>query len=365
LAEWHWVLTDGNGSGLAELTTAAGKKIDYKRSGLPEASCTISLEDEAASLLWDCLLNTSLPRLKAYRDGTLRFRGYLAPFQEELEEAATMSLVFRGPFGRLLGDGDGGGRFTAESLDEIADAGQIAKDLIDAANADRTTRIATTGTIETTKLRERTYEYANVGDEIVNLSSATMLDGYDFEVTPSDGSTTEGIFNVYAQQGSDQPNAVFEYGEATLANVQQVTRSVLPPVNAVRVLGAEGDVAEVTDAGSISKYGKWWRQESSSDVADFAVLQDQAYGFLRPDPIRILDFTPDPALAPLPWDAYWLGDTVPFRGRRGAFNEDVSVRVNGISVAIDENGNEAFEIPDPTTPGEEQVIRAGLTVEVV
>jgi hypothetical protein len=63
-----------------------------------------------------------------------------------------------------------------------------------------------------------------------------------------------------------------------------------------------------------------------------------------------VSFTPEPDLAPSPWDDYWLGDTVSFFGRRGAFYEDATMRVDKITVVIDDDGNEAVEVERPGSP---------------
>jgi hypothetical protein len=104
-----------------------------------------------------------------------------------------------------------------------------------------------------------------------------------------------------------------------------------------------------------------WVQEIASDVSEQATLDDKAQALLRPDPIKVVAFTPDPTLAPLPWDDYWLGDTVSFFGRRGAFVEDVTARINKITVVIDDEGNEAAAVEQPGTDGD--TITSGVEVE--
>ncbi|MEJ7787494.1 MAG: hypothetical protein WKF96_22040, partial [Solirubrobacteraceae bacterium] len=54
-----------------------------------------------------------------------------------------------------------------------------------------------------------------------------------------------------------------------------------------------------------------------------------------------------------------------FYARRGAFVEDVRVRINAFSVVIDDSGYEAFAIEDPRTPGEEPSIVGAVEVEIV
>lgn len=358
MANWSFLLASSLGGNLAELSTASGKALTFTRNGVPEATCSISHEDAAAALLLADLRN-GLPTLRAYRDGILRFHGYLAPFSETLEESTQLDLTFRGPFGRLIGDGQSPGRFTAVNRRFTAtDAGQIAVGLINDANTTGITGVRTDGAIAVTKTRDRAYQYANIGEAIVNLTR--VLDGFDFEVTPIEYANGYlGRFNVYATQGAVLNGVDFEYGPETLANVRSVTRQTQPPRNVARVLGANGLVAETTNAASVLTYGQWWVQEQLPDVSEQATLNDKAQALLRPALVKVVRFAPEPALAPRPWDDYWLGDTVAFYGRRDAFEEASSMRVNVIRVVIDDDGNEAFEIDDPTGDGAVQAVVEG------
>lgn len=367
-ALWTWLLCDASGSPLAELTTAAGRTITYRRNYYAEAACTIAHEDDAAALLL-LALHDGGARLKCYRwtdgstTGTLRFNGYLAPFTEAAEEASSLSLVFRSPFGRLIGDGSNRGRFTEATVPFTAqDAGNIAASLINTANATAPTGL-TVGAIEATVLRDRTYQFVNVGEAVVNLTA--VLDGFDFEEVFTESGST---FNVYAELGQDRPAALFQYGPDTLNNVRSVTRTTQPPINAVRVLGANGlSSGWITDAASIATHGRFEFQSSASDVTEQATLESKAQALLRPAPIKTVQFTPELGLenCPAPFDAYNVGDTVRFYARRDSFTEDVSARIDGFRVAISEDGYEESEISDPSSADSESVIGAVVAVEVV
>ena len=370
-ATWTWLLADAAGNALCELTTAAGKQIVFKRNTLSEATCTISHEDEAASLLWNALMHTGVPTLRCYRRGSNdtiaadRFNGYLAPFSEDAEEQATLSLVFRSPFGRLIGDGSTSGRFLVPELAPFAnvDAGLIAKTMIDAANADSFTGLATTGLILPSKVRNRTYPLGqNIGQAVINLTN--VIDGFDFVEIPVDGGTTLAALSIAPSIGVDRPDVRFEYGADTLANVRNVNRTVAPPVNVAMVIGANGLTSVKTDEASIAIYGRWPTLVSQTDVSEQATLDDKAWALLRPKPTRVIQFTPDPALAPLPWDSFDLGDTGRFFARRGALREDVAVRLNAMTVVISDDGTESVAIPDPLTPDGEAMLQSSLAVEV-
>jgi hypothetical protein len=194
-ASWTFILTDANGSALAELNTASGRTIALKRNSYTEVNLTISHEDDAAALLLNALASTGVPKLKGYRrsanadpsaPATLMFRGYLAALSEQSDETSLLTATFRSPFGVLVGDGDKAGRFVQGQFDLVytaTDAGMVAQYLINIANADSPTGLATDPSlIVATKLRDRDYPVGqNIGSAVTDLTA--VLDGFDFYET--------------------------------------------------------------------------------------------------------------------------------------------------------------------------------------
>jgi hypothetical protein len=374
------MLADAAGNALCELTTASGRTISYQRNTYAEASFVVGHEDDAGVLLLNALRNTGVPTLRCYRRGSspqigpfggpeaeLVFNGYLASCSEDLSETALLTPVFRSPFARLVGDETSSGRFTnGSTVFTQTDAGTIAIALVDAANTDGETGLSTSdGVFIPTKLRDKTYSYANIGDEISALSG--MLDGFDFDETFIEGGTKQSKLNIYDRQGLDRSSyAQFAYGPDTMANVQSVERQTSPPLNSVRLLGGNGLVAIAEDPQSIAKYGKWPYQGSFTDVIEQQTLNDKAWGLLRADPRKTLSFVPELGMAacPRPFDDFWLGDTVSFTGRRAGFQESQRLRVNAIRITVDDNGDEVAEIPDPLSPEAEATLKANIAVEI-
>lgn len=365
-AIWTWDLASASGARIAELTTATGKTITYRRNHFAEASCTIAHSDEAASLLFDALAQ-GIPMLRCYRravgssSGDLRFVGHLAPFTEALEETGTLSLVFRSPFARLLGAGADRGRFTPAITYTDQDAGVIASNLITATNTDGATGL-TVGNIEATKVRTHEFPYGtNVGQAIQNLTN--VLDGFDFE---EEWTETGSTFHVYAQLGTERAAAKFEYGPETLNNVRSVSRTTQSPVNVAKAAGGSGLTSEKSDPSSILTYGRWEAFKSFPNISEQATLDDKAHAALRPSPVVVVSFVPEYGLenCPKPFDDFHVGDTVYFYGRRDSFVEDAAARVNALKIVIDEDGAEAAEIDDPATPEEDSSLESSLSVEV-
>lgn len=382
-AIWTFILCDAAGNALADLATASGRTVAYKRNSYAEVNLTISHEDDAAAVLLDALGNSGVPKLRAYRRSVtdvlsspapLRFAGPLMALQEASEETSLVTATFRSPFSVLVGDGDKSGRFLTSQFPTIydaTDAGQIAADLIDTANGDSPTGLAV-GNITTTTERWATYPPGqNIGSAIVNLSA--LLDGFDFEevyeVPPGvapfyAGGVPDAWMNIVPSLGTVNPFARFEYGPATLNNCQSMQRNTTPPQNSIFLTGANGLTSVYQDTTSVAKYGEWWGHYDLPNVTDQATLDAKARALCRPNPIKTVTIVPDLALSPLPFDDWNLGDTVPFLAARKALQENTQMRINGFTVPIDENGIESTSVDDPTSPEEDAVTLAQLTAEV-
>lgn len=504
-AQWTFVLTDASGNALAELSTASGRTVAFKRNSYAEVNLTLSHEDDAASLLFSALGNTGVPRLKAYRRGSndptsqpasLRFRGPLVGLQETSEETSLLTATFRSPFNVLVGDGDKSGRFLTSQFPTVYDgfdAGTIANALVDTANRDSPTGLATDpGLVVATTARSATYPTGqNIGSAIMNLSA--LLDGFDFYETFVDtGATTrtpngdgplnvgasnffnttpwgapsgtyyyvvtailgtgethasnevsvvmtagssesvdvfwdsvvgatsyrlyrasspggetvspallatvspvgsgqqnyldtgtaasvgavtsslgpvwfpDAFLNIVPSMGQAQPNARFEYGPTTLSNVLSMGRTTTNPLNTLFVTGGNGLTSTYSDATSVGKYGQWWGHYDFPDVIDQDTLDAKARALCRPNPVKTLTLVPELGLdnCPKPFDDWGLGDTVSFLASRGALSENTTLRINGFTVPVDENGLETVSVDDPTQPEEDAVLMAQLTAEV-
>lgn len=384
-AQWEWVLCDGHGKPLAELTTASNKTINFRRNYYAEASFVISHLDAAAYPLLEAVEHGPLPTLRAYRQGVgatssvLRFNGYLAPFTEELEELGTITAVFRSPFGRLYGDGwSGSGRYSAHGItaeevhgDEIAASliklyGGLSTGVTGAEDPNFLSEGGpehakyeeayftglTIGELASTAKRTITYKFANVGQAIILLSQ--MTEGFDFyETFVAEQSTSVPImsrFNTTSHQGEEKQHARFGYGPGTVANCKKVTRTTAAPINKSRLIGS-GSIASTTEEGmteSLEKYGRWMSQQQVSSLPNIEVIEKRAKELLRAEPVKTVIFVPDlsQSSCPQPFDDFYLGDELPFYGNYGAFKQTGLCRLNEFQIAIDENGFEQAEVPN-------------------
>jgi hypothetical protein len=304
------------------------------------------LDPEYAALI-NVIATGETPLLIVFRDGIVRFAGELMGINETVNEAGSqVTVVFGNPLARLMGDSDNTGRFTdvGVTFTQI-DQGAILWSLVDTANSIADTRIRL-GTIEPTKLRDRIYDYKNIGAAFKEM--AAVLDGPDFEFAPLDPLENDGKLaelNVMNHQGVDQLNAIFGYGPDTLANVNGYAREWRPPINRVRTISTEGLAALKTLPSSITQFGVWEMIESLSDgTVEQATADERALDLLRSGWTRVVSFTPESDIAPQPFDDYGIGDTVSLNIRDGAAVEELSARMNGITVTLDADDNETHEL---------------------
>lgn len=333
---------DSTGTSLCDLR--APMKLTFMRNRARQADVSLDIQGSEAVLLTAALAD-GLPRMRVWmrdgdQDGQLVLNAPWAPMREDAEDGettgGTLQALFRDPFALLER------RPTPVSLTYTAeDAGQIAWSLINGTSGTLGPTGINEGTIQATVDRDRTYENTTIAEVIVQLTE--VQGGFDFEIAPVDDGVTIGEFNVYASQGQDRTigdqAVVFEFGPDTISNVRKCGRETQSPINWVRALGEGGIIAEASDATSIAKYGAFADIIQALDVSEQSTLEAKAQGALRPDPIRVTNFEPDPELAPQPWRDYWLGDLVIFRADLGSLNLDIRARVNGIELDIDEDGN--------------------------
>jgi hypothetical protein len=365
-AEWTWLLCDGRGGALAELTTARGKSATFTRNSYAEASCVIGAEDDAALLIADTL-KTGWPRLRLYRrpanssTAAVVFNGHFAPMTAQAAEGSTLQIVARSPYARVVGSGSGAGRFRTVPLNPSPN--QLTLLVAVVLGGSSNIQLAM-GLTADTKVRTISVQPGqNLGEIITNLSN--MDTGFDFTERFVDDPAVNlmSYFDTYARLGSDRPEVRFEYGSNTLSNLRDVTITTAPPINQAFLLGANGISTFKTDADSQVTYGPWPLTKTFSSISTQELLDDRAISLLRPEPIQTVDMTPD-GHAPRPWDDFYLGDTVYVYVNRGALQINTAARVNSFTVVVDDNGIEAAQTPHPMMPDEQAAISANLEVEV-
>ena len=343
VAQWTLILRSHTGSVLTELIDSRDIGISRELNRPMDIGGTLDQSSPQAVKYQDALGN-GIPQLLGYREEsgtkTLRFAGLWTPDTEDADpNGAAINWTFRDPLATL------DQRVTAELYDPVGlgftDAGEILEALIDNANTDSNTFLAT-GDIEATVDRDVTYEWKSIGEAGRELQELDL--GFDVTVTPSTSASTLGTLAVVADAGGFVEAARFAHGGGTQDNCQQVSRERRAPRNHVIVIGDQGVSVEVSDTASIAVYGKWTHVENLTDQVDADVLLGRGQSLLRPNPIEIVTFTAEPALAPQPWEDYDIGDTVPIYVNRDAFQADTTARVIGISIDLDDDLRETSHV---------------------
>lgn len=348
--QWSWILADEAGRPLPGAHIARGRRLVAQRSLELEARLTLSLHDTAAIRLFETLRN-GIPQLRVYlhippeTDARLVFSGLLAGMSgaDQADGESHVNLIFRDAFSVLRH------RFTATSVSYTAqDAGQIARQLIDATHtAHGDTTIATDPAwVTATKTRDRAYESKQVAEAIGELTEVQdPIDWWAVYLDPRENAGKTMQFHAGPPRGSDVPGAKFEFGEGTLFNCKAYGFTGGLPVNRVRGIGAQDPatglplVAERLDQPSIDRFRTYMQIVSATDVSEQATLDDKARGALRPGVGLVTQFTGDPALCPLPIRDFNLGDTVRWNVDDGAMQEQTSPRVQTIEVGLDDSDN--------------------------
>lgn len=364
--EWTFDAVDGQGVRLADLTgLATGKRVTFKRNTWVELAGTLSCDDLPAGLL-TAAMRTGWPSIRAYRrapganSGAFQFEGKLAPVLEDAEVGATFAFVARSPLWRL-------GLFSLLSQQTGAAGSQpdgttIANMLT--YNGYGALAGLTIGNVDPLTT-SHAYSFAAGASLLGSMQALTgLLDGVDIaERFVAPGSV---VLDVMATAGSARPNAVFQYGDGTMANCKAAGKTTAPPMNYVVLIGADGLVSIGQDFASQAIYGVWPNPAgavAAPATGSQAMLDSLAAGMLRPRPITTARFTPE-TNAPKPLDDFVLADTVSLYANRGSLQISAPARVNAFSIVIDDNGIESAEIPDPTSPEDEMGLRASLALEV-
>lgn len=235
---------------------------------------------------------------------------------------------------------------------ENVPAGDIVDGLLDEINASSPSGITLPApNIDVAPSWNRTYsKYDKVGQMIQEL--AATENGFDWTIDP----ITKEMSIHYkvgppSGYGEVRSAAVFGY-RVFPNNVRQLRRTIDAEIaNYVITRGKYGSAASI-DAGSVSTYGQFEEVISLSDVADMDIVKaySAAEVAVRSEPRQRFEFLPRHELAgsdqgvPTVYTDYWLGDIVYLSANYGRLNiQGQAVRVYGIDITYDQNGNATVE----------------------
>lgn len=337
-------ITDELGNLIVELSGRAKKrKIDLVRNGVYEASWELDLDNletlaQQLGINTKSLLTIGKNEVIIKRLGVPFFGGKISYYETKLEDAKTVTLKAQGWL-ELFKD-----RFSGpEDVYTDVDQGAIAWDQIDdsqqAANGDFG---ITQGTIQTSRNRNRTYEYKSVKDILIKLSEVD--EGFDFEFTP------DKRFNIYyPEMGVTRSEFQFTY-PGNIKSIK-ITTNAAELVNYAIARGqgfGEGQIIDIRqDTLSQAQYKRREQILDFSDVPDIETLQELADEEIRikKDPLEILEIQLDGGLSPI-IGSYWLGDRVKVIVENLLLYSHINAfyRIDKIVIEIDDNDVETVTL---------------------
>lgn len=355
---WSLQLTDLAFNPVGEVLNASGRAINVGLGRVDTASFLIRLDNPLVKYL-----DGDLGYVKAYRNGVLMFFGPVISTEEAGErESATLAVNAAGaPWvlaHRLVGKTATG--FVQATL---RDRALIVKDMIDAANAENETHIATTGSISAASASSyQASPYKPLSECLTDL--AATLDGFDWRFLPVEnfaaGVVTGqkiGTFSAAPVLGSTRGEAIFEWG-AGRNNTVSYKRARTRDTQANKVyhnIDAGPDQPNAptvtqSDADSIAKWGLL-EDLAQADILDNGLRQRlvDEHVRVRKNPRQTLEFQPhlDDASGRIPQYGtdYSVADTVRVRvGYNGVTRYDVLMRVWAANFSIDDMGVETLSL---------------------
>lgn len=283
--------------------------------------------------------------VRIFQDGTCRFKGRICdPLQRKPRE---LNVTCSSPLGLY------NRRQLQEEKASVTpvDAGEVVLESL----ADENLRSPTGMVIGTVQPSvSHPYDY-QAGTDLLSIVTglANGVDGFFFRETFPDDipSVFSKLQILYPTAGIDRA-CRFQYGDGTMANLDDYTVTEGLPVNGVSATGSSL-TSRAENAASIAAYGLFEVQASFSDVTMQTVLDQQAQGVLYPSGTKTYQVMPGAGSnTPAFYDDFDVGDTVLLTVHDGStWFDDVRVRVNDATLSVSD--------------GSEVTLVTAMTLEVV
>lgn len=341
MSEYKYILWDFRTGQKEILPEALGRSYSYQLNRAGKASFSLPLTTER---LQRFPLYIGVTRLLIYRADKLIWAGVIWEITEDAQDDEGTINVQCTEIFHILSEK----RYTSNSYINT-DAGQIAWGLINTTQGLAGGDLGITqGTIQTTQNRDRTYLDEKVGEKIIQLTE--VINGFDFEITPSIKVNTLGVFNVYSKRGSVIDTFRLEYGEGLRNNIQSWSRkrTLSDMYNSVIVEGeGYGDIAlksTQTDNSMITAVGLLEGRVQEKSVNQQTTLDTKAQEFIRVRKTEqfIYDITLNNAYND--FGKYDIGDIVPVKIKYGYLDINTTMRIYGIDVRVSDAGEEVIKL---------------------
>lgn len=319
---------DGNIKGV--FTNFQSLKFSHTLNREGYCRFTISLSDPKVD---GNMIQIGKREVYVYREGTRVWGGILTMVEGALTSNNDMMTVYAKGFMEYFK-----ARYTDDSrIFTSTDAGEIAWTLIDESQSLTNGSFGITeGTIETSVDRDRTYEYKNIYDAIVQLSEVN--NGFDFEITAAKE------FNVYyPMRGDDLSDSqILKWGK-NIKEVKKFVHEFTEPVNEVTVLGTGLAVETRTDSQSKTDYNLRQLIYPYKEVEGASFLQAKGDEILNKGkvPRREYEIVQIPESYPT-YGVLQMGDWVRVEVSHGSYLEIADViRINQMIINV-EKGKETI-----------------------
>lgn len=341
---WNFVLANQAGTTIDVLDGSAKQvQLEYVRSDVGKAIVQLDVDDERAITLIQQVVSIT-PRLYCYRDGVLKFAGFLTSIEQTAESDGTLTATFEDGLAllRYRITGKDLEYYNKNSADIVAGNPTPGTSLLAQANATTATGLVAGSVSATTVvLAELLISREVVLDRVLDISR--MTGGPDLRTNPQAQGSTLATLDVGQLYTGTTPVAYFAYGPGTTVNVLSVQQQITPPQTRVIVVGNEveaSSTATATVTTAESALGRWEIVEQRSDLESTTDCLNTADADVRAAWTQTISFNPDPAIAPVPLDDYKVGDAVRVTVNRGSLAADATARVNRIGIVIDSSGVE-------------------------
>lgn len=330
---YRWILTDTQGTPLAELEGAQARKYSLVLNGAGVVSFDCDGRDPKAELIRE-----GESEIHVYRHGEEVQAGQVRTVQKDISaDGHKVSVTAVGYFGLLEHR-----HLRATRTYTATDQGQIAWDMINYTQTFSGGNLGITqGSIPASVNRDRNYDAGkNIAEAIKQLSE--VQGGFDFEVTPGK------VFNVYYPfRGIYLTDYIFELGKNVREFREGADASPEGLANWVMATGTDtaGNpiTATASNAASVERYGIRERVEST-DIKEQTTLQARADELVDKYKQHAMTYeltvepSPDPG-------SYSVGDWIRIRARDGCLNiDDKFLRLIAYEVSIDDNDVETVKL---------------------
>lgn len=343
---WSFVLANQAGTTIDVLDGSAKQvRLEYVRSDVSKATVQLDVDDERAITLIAQVVSIT-PRLYCYRDGALKFAGFLTSIEQTAESEGQLTATFEDGLALLRYRISGANveYYNQNSADIIAATGALGgyTSLLSQANASTATGL-TQGAVSATTVQvsELLINREIILDRVLDISR--MTGGPDLRVNPQAQGATLATLDVGQLYTATTPTAFFAYGPGTQVNILSATQQVTSPQTRVVVVGTDVEgPSTVTSAITTaeSAVGRWEVADQRSDLESVTDCINTADAQVRVAWTQTISFTPDPASAPSPLTDYNVGDPIKIVVNRGSLAADAVARVNKIGITVDNSGVE-------------------------